>query len=66
MTVTDLDYQIAEVFKNSYKRYLIGEIGDVDLLSRADLLTWGLALDELAADFKAIAGAIEVEAVVIN
>lgn len=46
MLCTDIDLQVAEIFKNSYKRYLIGEIGNVDFLSRADLLTWSLALDE--------------------
>jgi hypothetical protein len=64
MTSDDLDYQIAEIFKDHYKRYLVGEIGDIEMLTRSDLLTWSLALDELAADFKAIASAVEVEVLV--
>lgn len=48
----DLDYQIAEIFKDHYKRYLVGEIGAIDNLQRSDLLTWSLALDELAAEFR--------------
>lgn len=66
MSCTDIDRQVAEIFKPSYKRYLIGEIGDVDLLTRIDLLTWALALSELAADFKAIADAVETKIVVAH
>lgn len=61
--MVDLDYQVALVFKDSYRHYLVGEIGDVSTMNRADLLTWSLVLSELAADFGLLASAQPVGAI---
>lgn len=63
MPCGDIDLSVAEVFKDSYKRYLIGEIGDIDLLTRIDLLSWSLAFSELATDFHLLANAQSVGAI---
>lgn len=46
------DYQVVTVFQSFYKRFLVGEIGSPDEMTRIELLAWAAALDELATELR--------------
>lgn len=48
----DIESQVLPVFQALYKRYLVGEIGDLAEMTQLEKVAWAAALEELAVELR--------------